>query len=618
MNILMIFLANQIFTNIENKQVFYPEPVMAETTHSYNVLHYLINLNLPMTSRYLEGAVTISMRSSVNNLTEIDLYLLGLNVDSIKVDGISATYNHIAETLYVNLPHAYNQGDSFSVMVGYNGTPTGTMNMGYVFYFSYRTISYTLGCPFATKRWMPCYDYLWDKADYGVEFFITVPDSFTVCANGQFRGKTVSQGRATYHWEHRYPIYPDVIHFSSSIFYTYSDWYHPSPIDSIEVKYFCWPQDTHVARIAFSLTTDMLYFYDSLFGDYPFERYGMDVLYPFYYGGMEHQTNASIHRQIITSADYYTIAHEMSHMWWGDMVTCLGWANVWLNEGFATYSDALYKEWREGHTPFINEMITRRESYFGAEQSNPHPLYNPPPNLIFTWGHSYCKGSWVLHMIRYLCQNDTTWLNLMATYRDSFAYKNASTDDLNRIMNLVLGSNYNWFFQEWVYNMGYPVYNLVWGKNYEPPNWRLILDITQTQTIGPAVFHMPLPIGVNYASGDTIITLAINSSPQHLEFLLPQEPTGVVVDPETWIIQKNTVASILETVVPRPAQFKNIQTIGRSIEMKLNKPSLIKIYDIIGRKIYESFTRELKYEPSNAGIYHIIIGNTKHRIVVVK
>lgn len=152
---------SQSFQNIENKEVFYPEPVRAESTHSYDVLHYLINLNLPMTSRYLAGAVTIAMRSNIDNLNQIDLYLSGLNVDSIKVDAIPATYNHIADTLFVNLPQIYNQGDSFNVMVGYSGTASGSM--GYLWYQSLHPISYTLGCPFAEKRWFPA------MTDYGTK-----------------------------------------------------------------------------------------------------------------------------------------------------------------------------------------------------------------------------------------------------------------------------------------------------------------------------------------------------------------------------------------------------------------------------------------------------------------
>lgn len=615
MPILIIFLLCQNSSGHEMKTVFYPEPQRAESTHSYDVLHYLINLNLPMDSRYLAAAVTIAMRSNVNNLNVIDLYLLGFNIDSLKVDGAQATYIHIGDTLWVNLPQVYNQGDSFNVLVGYSGVASGT-NVGYLWYQSLHPISYTLGCPFAEKRWLCCYDALWDKADYGVEFYITVPDSFTVCANGEFLGKIINQGYATYHWRHSHAIAPYLIHFASSIYMTYSDWFYPAPGESIEVKYYFWPEDSIYTPTAFSLTTDMLQFYDSLFGSYPFERYGMNVVYPFYYGGMEHQTTSTIHRQWITQFDFYGMAHELAHQWWGNMVTCFGWKNVWLNEGFATYCDALYLERREGHQAFINRMLARRNNYFAAEASNPHPIYDPPANLIFSWGHSYCKGSWVLHMIRYLCGSDSVWLHLLSTYRDSFAYKNASTDDLNRIMNQVLGGNYDWFFDEWVYDMGYPYYNILWNKLYEPPYWRLILDITQIQSIGPPVFHMPLPLMVNLTGGDTLLTLSINNSPQHFEFLLNSEPTGIVVDPEYWIIQKNIITGISE-ISEKNFNQDMITTIGRGIKLELKTKELIKIYDATGRLGGEWRTKRLHYQPSISGVYFLKYQNRTKKIVVI-
>lgn len=613
MQFLVVFFL--MYSSIENKQVFYPQPARAESTHSYDVLYYLIELDLPMNSRYLEGAVTISARSNEDNLTMIDLHLQGLNVDSVQVDGVTASYTHTAETLLVNLPQPYYQGDSFDMLVGYSGTGSGSM--GYLWYSNIHPISYTLGCPFSTRRWMPCYDYMGDKADYGVEFYVTVPDSFTVCATGEYLGRNVAGGMATYHWKHDYPVSPYLIHFAASTFTTYSDWYHPAADDSIEIMYYFWPQDAGHAPTAFQHTVDMMYFYDSLFGAYPFKKYGMDILYPFYYAGMEHQTLSSIYRTGFLGNDYNLMAHEMSHMWWGDMVTCFGWVNVWLNEGFATYSDALYWERQQGHQSFINEMISRRNYCFSAEASHPRPLYDPTLNDLFCWGHDYCKASWVLHMIRYLCGDDNTWLGLMATYRDSFEYGNASTDDLNNIMNQVLADNYDWFFDEWVYDMGYPFYDVVWNTIYEAPNWRLILDVTQTQAIGPAVFHMPLPIGVDYASGDTILTLAINQSPQHFEFVLAQEPLDITVDPETWIIQKNNVTGIHEYVT-HDVSIDHISTIGRAIDVQLSEPAIIKIFDITGRKVHEVVTKALRYTPSSAGIYHIIADDTNRRVIVVK
>ncbi len=618
---MIIFLALLItqFANFEYRATPGFTTLPQDSAHSFDVLHYLINVDLPMSSRDISGCVTIACRSNQNNLQQLDLQLGGLNVDSIRVDGVPAAYSHTGDTILINLPFAYNLGDSFGIKVGYRGTATG--ELGYLWYSSLHNIAYSLGCPYSTKRWMPCYDNMIDKADNGCEIFVTVPDSYTVCATGRYLGRTVNSGRATYHWKHDRPISPYLIHFASSIFSTYTDWYVPASGDSVEVMYYFWPGDSGYARQAFNLTTDMLACYDSLFGPYPFERYGMDVLYPFYYGGMEHQTTASIIRSWITSGpDYYGMAHEMSHMWWGDMVTCFGWRNVWINEGFGTYCDALYRERREGHTAFLNTMTTRRANYLSAEDANPHSVYDPPENLLYEWGHSYCKGSWILHMIRYLCGNDETWLGYMAEIRDSFAYQNASTADLNRLLNRRLAGNYDWFFQEWVYGYGYPRYRVAWNKVYESPSWRLILDVSQTQTVGPPVFHMPLPISANYSSGDTDLVLTIDQSPQHFEYVLSREPIGITVDPDKWVIQRNTVVGINEENQDQEPNMpaKTSATVCRWFQVRLTDAQLIRVFDVSGRELKRATSRNFEFAPERAGVYYLQVGETIRKLVIIK
>jgi aminopeptidase N len=616
MTVFLVLLITQNF-NFEYREAPEFNAALEDSMHSFDVRHYLINVESPMTSRYISGCVTIACRSNQANLMQVDLQLGGLNVDSVLVDGQPAVYTFVAETILVTLPTAMNQGDSFNVKVGYSGTPSGSL--GYIYSTSYHTTAYTLGCPFSTKRWMPCYDNLIDKADRGCEMYITVPDSFTVCATGKFIGKTVDQGKATYHWKHDYPISPYLIHFSASIFQMITHWYRPAPAESIEVRYYMWIPDTIYAPSSLSLITDMMAYYDSLFGSYPFERYGMDFIYPFYYGGMEHQTNSTIIRSWLVQHNHYGMAHELSHQWWGDMATCFSWRNVWINEGFATYCDALYQGHNENQAAFMTTMLSRRSDYFTAEGGNPHPVYDPPENLLYDWGHSYCKGSWILHMMRYLCGTDSAWLHLMTAVRDSFAYKNVSTDDLNRIMSRELSADYTWFFSEWVYQMGYPWYQIIWNKLYETPNWRLVLDVNQVQTIGPPVFHMPVPLGVSYASGDTLLTLSVNQSPQHYEYILPQEPTGIIVDPDNWLIQISTVTGVGESGPTEPfIQSDEVSTVNRAIRIRLMTNRSIKVYDALGREVFRTFGKKVDFRPASAGIYYVLIDQDPRKYVVVK
>jgi len=169
-----------------------------------------------------------------------------------------------------------------------------------------------------------------------------------------------------------------------------------------------------------------------------------------------------------------------------------------------------------------------------------------------------------------------------------------------------------------VYDLYYPIYDIVWVKVYEAPNWRLILDIDQTQPMGPTVFHMPLPLGVNFASGDTILTIAITTAPQHEEYVLPFEPTGVTVDPETWIIQKNTVVQGVQEYLTPPVRIERINTIGRAIDVQLSNTAQIKVFDITGRLVHEHTGKKMNFSPASAGVYHVMVNDHAQRVVVVK
>ena len=173
----------------------------------------------------------------------------------------------------------------------------------------------------------------------------------------------------------------------------------------MEVKYFIWPEDSIEAVSSFANVIDMIEFFSQAnrYGQYPFinDKYGMVAVYPFQWGGMEHETMTTIHRSWVLYGDDSGISHELSHMWWGDMVTCQDWRNIWLNEGFATYSDALYDEHRHGHSSFINTMNDQKpRAILLKTNPNAFPSITLPsqtslpgePSIAKALGFSICSG----------------------------------------------------------------------------------------------------------------------------------------------------------------------------------------------------------------------------------
>ena len=600
--LIILVLANQWFSdNFEAKQFYcgpYHKNVYAESTHSFNVLKYELSVNVPMTSRMIQGINKITCISHEDNLNTAKLHQKTLTIDSVMVDDTIVTYATAGESLLIDLPHPYNIGDTFYIEIGYHGTWSVTNNQtGFVYYpqgynsNTLHSIAYTLGEPWDARAWMPCYDEPYDKAELGCIIAVTVPDTFMVCANGQLIDVSNNPNNTkTYTWQEDYPIVTYLMHFGVSRFAVWSDWYHPQSGDSVEIRHFIWPEDSVQSVISFQYIPLAMALYDSMYGSYPFTRYGQDAVYPFAWGGMEHQEMTTIHRYWLLNLSENGMAHELAHQWWGDMVTCVDFRDIWLNEGFATYSDANYNWLRFGHQYFINTMQSRAQDYFQADAQWRHPLYDPPSSQLFNWGHTYCKASWILHMLRYLDEN--SYFLALRAYRDSFGYKTASTEDLKNICSMVYGTDLSWFFNEWIYDQGYPEYEIYWLCQPQGVNYLTKINVYQVQTNAPPVFHMPIEIILHTTSNDTLVKISITSSPQHAEFTTTDSVTGINFDPNYWLLKKYQIFVGLEEVISaRPVYNEILETTNPNrngrIRYLINQtgPVEITVYDISGRVV---------------------------------
>ncbi|MEO0077986.1 MAG: hypothetical protein ABIK86_03190, partial [candidate division WOR-3 bacterium] len=214
--------------------------------------------------------------------------------------------------------------------------------------------------------------------------------------------------------------------------------------------------------------------------------------------------------------------------------------------------DELYEYHYRGRSSFLSMIRSRAEDYFSEEASDPHPIYDPPAGHEFDWGHSYCKGAWVQHMLRYVL-GDTNWaapgmfFQVLRAHGDSLKYGNANTEDYRRIAEGVTGLDLGWFFNEWVYQLGYPRYTLGWQGRQSGGNWSAVLNLSQNNMSGaPACFHMPVEVRVQFASGDTLVRFDVTANPQRVEFPVRAQPTAVELDPNEWLLDQHTVTVGIE------------------------------------------------------------------------
>lgn len=535
-----------------------PAPILlADSSHSYDVRFYRLDLDLPMYAAGYSGRELVCIRSEVPSLDTFSLDFAAMVCDSVKRSGVKQTFTTPSGLLTIDLATPLALGDSTDLDIFFRRESTA-QQLGY-FYARPPTTpiahGMTVGCPRDNHYWFPCYDLPSDKAERGIMMNLTVPDTFQTSANGMLDSVTASSGKRTYWWRHPYPICTYLMTFSASRFATWSDTFVGQTGDTVPIIHYLWPRDSAASRTGFQNVPDMMeYFADTLmFGPYPFERFGfIPGYYGFPWGGMEHQTTVMLHASYIGGGSDATQAHELSHMWWGDMVTHVGYADVWLNEGFGTYSECLYMGHQRGRAYFDNYVRGKMGSYISRDRGFRMPLYNPPWSQIYDYGHIYCKGAVVEHMLRFVL-GDTAWeqpglyYKALRAYRDSFPYGTVSTEDYQRVNEQVSGMDLDWFFDEWIYQAGYPKYSLSWRTESAGDSFRVITTLTQQNgSQAPAVFHMPLPVEVQCPGSDTMVTIHPAASPAIDTFVVATCPENLVADPDNWVLDSCYITGIAE------------------------------------------------------------------------
>jgi len=515
-----------------------------ESFDDTDVLHYNLDIEVFPDDGLIAGTNVITVRSLVDGLTEFTFRLyFGFGVSSAKVNGTPVTLTTIGTTTRrATLDRAYNAGEQFDLTIVYDGQPAsggfgsfrfgGDPNDPHI---------HTLSEPYYAYTWWPCKDgerYApgdnLDKAT--LEFAITVPDPLRAVSNGTLIATEPLPGdRTRYRWTSDYPIATYLVAFSAAAYNTWTlDYVHENGVMPVEFNIYP-GSDTPANRNAWGRCVPMLGIFKDLFGPYPFieEKYG---IYQFDFGGgMEHQTNTGQG----TFSETVT-AHELGHQWWGDMITCRTWHDIWLNEGFATYCQAL---WAEYHTGVSNKaaLSAWMSANFpdGAGAGDSVYVYDTTSvGRIFSGTYSYRKGGWVLHQLRHHV-GDETFFEILAAYRAAYAYSAATTDDFAAVAAGVAGEDLSWFFDQWVYYAGAPAYDVGWEVRIIDGQAYLRLAIDQHQ-ISVLPFSVKLPFTVRDGAAVTDRPLVWNDDwTEH--FVIPissPAPTLLAFDEANWVLDQ--------------------------------------------------------------------------------
>ncbi len=494
-----------------------------------DAVYYDLDIEIDYPAHTVEGTLLARLRVDVAEIDQADLDLAeGMTVYGVTQNGSPVSFTHLDEIITVDLDGTYYQDDLVEITVSYGGTPPASYGAFGFDYHQGETVVWTLSEPFGARSWWPCDDWSDDKAD-SMDIRVTVPTGQIVASNGTLQEVVNGADTDTYWWHESYPIATYLVSLAIYPYTTFTDYYY-TETDSMPIDFFIYPDHYNETLAVNLLTKEMIAGFAEIYGEYPFidEKYGHAEFN--WSGGMEHQTCSSMGIWAFNEA---TVAHELAHQWWGDLVTCATFHDIWLNEGFARYSEALWLETQYGEAGFWGKMNATR--YYGDGTIHVPDLSDW--GRIFDVNLTYNKASWVVHMLRGVMGDETFWEFLQA-YRDAYAFDSATTAGFQAVAESVSGLALDDFFQQWIYGEYYPTYAYEYETVENAGAYELHLSIDQIQT-DTGLFAMPIEIEVELESGATDL-FRVDNAQAHEEYVfeIPEPATAVMLDPHDWILKR--------------------------------------------------------------------------------
>jgi aminopeptidase N len=582
-------------------------------TQNYDVTYHKLEFTVDPALYFITGQVTTTF-TALQSMSSVTFDMANeMTVTSVTKNGMPLTFAESGNNeLIITLPSSQLAGTSATVKINYSGVPPVNGFQSFAAETHSGTpVLWTLSEPYGARDWWPCKQDLNDKVS-SIDVYITAPSQYTSVSNGLEINQVTTGNSKTTHFHHGYPIPAYLIAIAVTNYQIFTQQGGITP-NNFPIVNYLYPESyaTNVALLA--QTLPIMNLFETLFETYPFqnEKYGHAQFG--WGGGMEHTTVS-----FMGAFNRSLIAHELAHQWFGDKITCGTWKDIWLNEGFATYLASLVIENFDGQTAFIADktnMITNiTSSLNGAVYLTDAQALDV--NRIFSSRLSYNKGAMVLNMLRFKLGDAIFFQGIKNYLADvNLAYKYAITSDLQTKLEAVYGSSLTEFFNDWVYNQGYPKYTII-VENIGSGQAKITVSQTTTDTSVP-FFEMPVPIRLTGASGLTQ-DVVVNNTANGQQFIVPVpfSVTGVQFDPKKDIISKSSTAT-LETsdfnfdqsiqIYPNPASNALSIDLPDGIEME----SAV-FYTVLGQKIMETKSdRNWNISSFASGIHFLSIQTNK-------
>ncbi len=573
-------------------------PVLDPRQENFDVLHYALDLQVDPLFGWLAGKATIIFLV-VNE--PLNKFVLDLR-DGMTTSGASMVYPYRTnlefsrgnDQLVIELPTELAPGELGYIDVQYWGQPEPEGLFGYRVDVSDggHPIVATVSEPWSARSWWPCKDNPTDKAT--VNTTLSVPNGMTGVSNGNL----VNQVDNTWSWSEPEPIPTYLVSLAVSEYVEIQEQYD-GPAGPIDLRHYVFAEDEAAAREDLSILPDMLDFCGELFGPYPFVGQPFGIAECAWDEAMEHPTTVTYGDVLITGTHQFdtVLMHEVAHMWFGDLISPVDWTEVWLNEGFATYAEALWAEHVYGAAGLTSFMASHDWGHgYGVDTLIRNPANDNPTYYFRTI--AYHKGAYVLHMLRRWVGDDMFFEILAAYLKDpKLRFGNATSLDFQQVCEDVSGQNLSWFFEQWLYRTTYPILRLDWQNNWQEGANEVRIRLRQEHDPEPDGSRKPyqVPVELRMIGAGIDSTITVMNYKLDQEFVIPLGATlnRIVVDPDRWLLhdlvadaanKDHNVAKAPVTLLPAYPNPFNPRTLFRW-EAETTTHDLVEVFDLQGRRI---------------------------------
>ncbi|HWB27028.1 MAG TPA: M1 family aminopeptidase [Chitinophagaceae bacterium] len=501
-------------------------------SNNYRVHYYECTWQIDPAAYYITGKVTahFNITQSTNNIV-FDL-THQLSVDSVLMNHQKITFlQSPGESLAINLPTTFNQGDSSAVTIFYHGAPPMENEAFVQSSHNGSPITWTLSEPYGAKDWWPCRNGLDDKAD-SIDIYIIHPSQYKATSNGLLQSETTVNNTTTTFYKHRYPIASYLVAFAVSNYSVFTQQVQLGDA-SLPLIMYVYPESLQTFQQSAYTVASSLKVYYTCYGAYPFmnEKYG-ETQFGFG-GGMEHQTNS-----FVVSDNPNLTGHELAHQWFGDKITCGSWHDIWLNEGFAEYSaDILLSE--KTDTSYYRKYVQYDlEHIVTAPGGSVWVDDTTDVNRIFDERLTYLKGAFLLRMLRWTL-GDSAFFNGIRNYLNDpkLRYSFARVDDFKTHLEETGHTDLSYFFNQWYYGQGYPSFKVSWQQNIN--NYATININQVTSDTSVKFFKVPLALTFKNATQAKtfVVTDSINNQAEVFDVGFAADT--ILIDPDMQLISKD-------------------------------------------------------------------------------